>query len=64
MEMTRNSLHSLTDLALIAQRAESAGGVPRTNTLHEMAAFAEFMDGQLPEIAARWEAVRKARSKA
>lgn len=64
MEMTRNSLHSLTDLALIAQRAEAAGGVPRTDTLHEMAAFAEFMDGQLPEIAARWEAVRPARSKA
>lgn len=63
MEMTRHSLHSLADLALIAQRAETAGGVPRTDTLHEMAAFAEFMDAQLPEIALRWDAVRKPRSK-
>ncbi len=55
ISMARAKMQGFGELAAMGREMRDAGGLPRTDGLDEMIAFADFWLAELPRLAARWE---------
>ena len=55
MEVATRKIGAFGELAAIGRRIEADGGLPRTDAVEEMIAFADFWRQELPALAERWQ---------